>query len=514
MASFAPLATFPVTALNEPTGVSAPVPFYLSDIGWTGEPDDPDAPSRHYQPRVISPLRIDRSIPITPDAARRVLLQLGDIAIVNADGALDDLVRSMAIDGRLVRVKTGNRRARYAAFETLFQGTASGWKLAGDGSVSLTLRDASWKLDAPAQRNLYGGTGGLDGGLDVKNKPKPLAYGECLNVPPAFIDTDNLILQAHDGPVQSFDAVYDAGAPLTSGIDVANIMAAAAPAPGSYITQKSGGYIRLGSKPFGTITCDVKGDKAFGSYVSTAGGIAFRIAHDRGGLPDSEFDLGSFEALNNAQPAPVGIYNGLNQATLGDMMDAVLGGINAWWGPTRLDMIEVGRLDLPGSAPVARLGMADILEPGLQLLDTPDTINPPLYQVLVGHQRNWTPQLSSIAGSVTAERLAFLANEYRFGTFLDIDLTVPHQRAQQISLPGLFAREADAIAEAQRLQKLYAGPFQLARLPLKLQGFLIPLNRTISVDYPRYGLAGGKNVLVVGQGIDAARNESTIDILF
>jgi hypothetical protein len=147
-------------------------------------------------------------------------------------------------------------------------------------------------------------------------------------------------------------------------------------------------------------------------------------------------------------------------------------------------------------------------------METPDTINPPLYQVSIGYQRNWTPQIGTIAGSVTAERQGFLANEYRYGTFADVDLTVAHLRAQQITLPGLFAREEDAVAEAQRIQQLYAGPFQLARLPLKLQGFLIPLNRTISVDYPRYGLAGGKNVLVVGQGIDAASNSSTIDILF
>src|SRR5437763_4357746 len=84
------------------------------------------------------------------------------------------------------------------------------------------------------------------------------------------------------------------------------------------ISQKSGGYIRLGDVA-GTITADVRGDKAFGSYVSTAGGIAFRIAHDRGGIADDQFNLTSFELLNNAQPAPIGVYTGTNTFTIADL---------------------------------------------------------------------------------------------------------------------------------------------------------------------------------------------------
>jgi hypothetical protein len=511
MSGFAPVATFPVAAVDEPTGISAPVPFYLSDLGWTGEPDDPDAPNRHYAPRVQSPLRLDRSIPITPDAARRVLLQLGDTTIVNGDGALDELVRRMAIDGHEVAIKAIGRRARYASAETIFQGTASSWKLAGDGSVALALRDASWQLDAPAQQNFYGGTGTADGGADLKNKPKPLLYGECLNAKLVLIDSATWTFQAHDGAIEGFLAVYDAGLALIAGNDVSDIFAAATPPAGTYITQRSAGLVRLAAKPFGIVTADVRGDKAFGTYVSKAGGIAFRIAHDRGGVPDARFDLLSFELLNNLQPAPVGLYTGTSQVRLSDMIDVVLGAVGAWWGSNRFDMIEVGRLDLPGDTPVARLGTADII--GFDLLDTPAQINPPLWKVRVGHQRNWTPDIGAIAAAVDGDRLTFLANEYRYGVHEDAALTVAHLRAQEMTAPGLFANEADADAEAARLQALYAGPLQLARIRTKLQGYLIPMNRTINVTYPRYGLAGGKNVITVGQGIDASRNESTVDIL-
>jgi len=513
MVGIAPIASFPIAAVEEPVGgVSAPVPFYLSDIGWTGEPDDPDAPNRHYVPRVISPLRINREIPIVPDASRRVLQQLGDITMVNADGALDDLVRRMAIDGHEVTVKAVGRKAPYATAETIFKGTASSWKLASDGSVALSLRDASWKLDAPAQQNVYGGTGGVDGGPDLKNKPLPLLFGECLNVLAVLVDSATWTYQVHGGAIEAVLAVYDSGKALNAGVDYdTDLTLAPTPPAGTFITQKNAGRFRLAAKPAGQVTADIRGDRTFGPYVSSAAGIAFRIAHSLGGIPDDQFDLMSFDLLNNVQQAPVGLYTGTNQVRLSDMIDVILGSIGAWWGANRLDKIEVGRLDLPGPKPLARLVTPDIL--GFDLLDTPSQINPPLWKVRVGHQRNWTPNLSPIAGDVTGDRLTFLANEYRFGSFEDPSLMVAHLRAQETALPGLFANEADAEAEAQRLQTLYAGPFQLARIRTKLQGFLIPMNRTINVTYPRYGLQDGKNVITVGQGIDASHNESTIDIL-
>jgi hypothetical protein len=401
--------------------------------------------------------------------------------------------------------------ANYATAETIFKGTASGWKLASDGSIALSLRDASWQLEAPAQTAVYDGTGGIGGGPDLKNKPRPLLFGECLNVKLALIDSSTWTYQVHSGAIEAVLAVYDAGEPLTPGNDVVDIFAASAPPTGTFITQKSAGLIRIAARPLGDVTADLRGDKSFGVYVSTAAGIAFRIAHTLGGIPDARFDLLSFEVLNNLQPAPIGIYTGTTQVRMSDMIDVVLGSIGAWWGANRFDKLEVGRLDLPGKKPVASLGTADILS--LDLLDTPSQINPPLWKVRVGSQRNWTPSLSPIAADVTGDRLTFLANEYRYSSYEDPSLTVAHLRAQEITVPGLFANQADADAEAQRLQQLYAGPFQLARVRTKLQGYLIPMNRTISVTYPRYGLADGKNVITVGQGLDTSRNESTIDIL-
>ncbi len=92
-----------------------------------------------------------------------------------------------------------------------------------------------------------------------------------------------------------------------------------------------------------------------------------------------------FELLNNLQLAPVGVYTGITQVRLANMIDAVLGSIGASWGANRFDKIKVGRLDLPGKDPVARIGTADIIH--FELLDTPQQINPPLRKARAAWQR-------------------------------------------------------------------------------------------------------------------------------
>jgi len=505
-----PVAALPVSAFDEATTGAAPVVLHFSDRGFTSEPDD-DPADTHWESRVTEPLSIMRALPITPDADRRVLLQVGQITLINSDRALDDVVRNHAVDGREVSVKIGAPHVRLAEFQTILDATAGNWRLADDGSVALDVRDAAWEMDAPAQPNLYGGTGGLDGTGELEGRPKPLAFGECLNAPLVLLDPVNLIYQAHDGALDAVTAAYDRGLALTFEGDVADITAAVVSA-GHFKVQKSGGYIRLGSIPQGIVTADLRGDKAWGVYVSSAAKVAFRIAHDRGGLPDDRFALGTFEALHAKQPAPIGVYQGPEVATLGDLLDAVLGGICGWWGPNQVNKIEVGRVDRPAAEPLWWIDESDILD--FNLLEPPATISPPVWRMRVGYQRNFTPQLTDIAVGVAQARRQFLANEYRYATSSDIALTVAHRRAQDVTRPALFAQKADAAAEAERQRVLYAGGLQLARIRFKHQGFLVPLNSTGHVTYYRYGLAGGRNVVVVGKGITASRNESTIDILF
>jgi hypothetical protein len=113
-----PVASF------EPSSVLAPVPVYFSNIGWTGEPDDPN---RHYRTRRNPGARLLDS-DHTGCAASRRCCSSAISRWFNSDRALDDMVR-MAIDGCMVRLLCGRLSDDYPDFEPVFVGTAQGWKL-------------------------------------------------------------------------------------------------------------------------------------------------------------------------------------------------------------------------------------------------------------------------------------------------------------------------------------------------------------------------------------------------
>jgi hypothetical protein len=70
-------------------------------------------------------------------------------------------------------------------------------KIYGRGGVGgLTRTQARCTL--VVSTNTYAGTGGLEGGTDLKGKPKPRA-GATLNVSAPLVDSANLIYQVHDG---------------------------------------------------------------------------------------------------------------------------------------------------------------------------------------------------------------------------------------------------------------------------------------------------------------------------
>ena len=73
-------------------------------------------------------------------------------------------------------------------------------------TVQVALRDASYYLERQVPRNLYGGTGGLDGEVGLAGQAKPLVFGGptdavIKNMTPVLVDPANLIYQVNDGPV-------------------------------------------------------------------------------------------------------------------------------------------------------------------------------------------------------------------------------------------------------------------------------------------------------------------------
>jgi len=491
------------------TALGGVTTLYLSDRGWISRPADALA-NVMFLPRVKVPIVMERMLPLAPETPARVGLNFGEMTILNTDGWFDDAVQRYAIDGRRVVVRVGRPGDGYAGFSVLFDGTASSWGLADDETLRVSLRDDTWRLEIPVQTSLYGGTGGLDGGADLRGKPKPLVFGAVENIAPPLVDPASLVYQVHDGPIQAVSNVHDQGVALTYAGDVADIAATSVSA-GQFNTQLSGGYIRLGSTPAGLVTADVAGDKTGGVYADDTAYIALRLIRTRGGFNDGEIDGHLFERLRNQQPAAIGLFIGTEPVLLSEVLDRLMAVIGGWWSTGRLGRIQVGRVDAPGENPVAHLTTVEILS--LDKVAGPPSINPPNWRRRVEYQRNWTVQTSDLAGSVTAARRAFLAEVARVSTAFDTAVSLRYLTATDPPpVPGLYQNQADADAEAGRLLSLFKTERQLFRVTVKLIGYLIEPGATVKITWPRHGLANGVHARVIGSRIDGDRNETVLTV--
>jgi len=487
------------------TGIEAV--FRYADRHWAGEPTDPSMANVFYEGRVTVPLVMERQMPLLPEEERRVQRQLGNIEIHNADGALDELV-TYAVDGRAVRVLFGPAGGAYGDFTVIANVLATGWE-ADDIIARVLLRDLSFALDQPLQRTLYAGTGGDEGGEEVKGKPKPLCFGRARNITPVLIDPARLIYQWHDGAGLAVDGVYDRAAALTaSGSDVADYAAlAAATVPaGNYTTANAVSMFRLGSTPAGLVTADVRGD-ANPSYVDAIDTIALRVLTARAGLRSSLIDTATWAALGAAAPGEMGIYIGEQETpTTNDVINRLVGSVGGWWGASRAGLLRAGRLMDPADETAALpLDQYDILT-----LE-PEATPIPRWRQRVAYRPNWTPQQTDIAPGVTPERRQFLVGPERVEPATDETVRTRRLGADDPPpLTSFYDAAADAQALAAALLALYSPDRRIFRATVKRLGYLLDLGQCISVTWPRLGLGAGRNFIVIGIREEADRDETVL----
>jgi len=140
--------------------------------------------------------------------------------------------------------------------------------------------------DEPFQKEVlylsYAGTTGLEGGADLKGKPKPWAFGACKNVEPVLIDAINSVFQVSAyGAIKAVPYLYERGASLGGSVGdyatYAALVAASIP-EGRWGTCLAQGLVRTGAPPYGIITIDVEGDFSGSVWRRKPGAILQRIA--------------------------------------------------------------------------------------------------------------------------------------------------------------------------------------------------------------------------------------------
>ncbi|EFL53001.1 conserved hypothetical protein [Solidesulfovibrio fructosivorans JJ]] len=508
MSYFLQLAAYDLAARAETA-------LYFADAGMTSKPDDSPA-NTYFDGRLSVPCSYDATVFADGVTGGVSDGGFGEIEMVSPEGGLDVLA-GYAVDGRRFELRRGEDRFDTAV--TIMSGVVESLELGWD-TVVVNIRSRKAELETPIQTTLYAGTNsgpeGVEGTADdLQGKEKPLAFGPCDNITLTCVNTSLLIFQAHDGRLRAVRAVRDKGMPLTATRDYATLadLQAATFTAGQYATCLALGLIRLWTSPAGDVTADVDGDVLDGVYVADAAGIVERILRTRAGWTEADFSAADLAALTAANAAEVCLFVGAGDSLdIDAALDTLLTSIGAWWVPNRHNVIRFGILAAPVGPPKRRLSEVEILDSdSIEWLPAHDDAGGvPYWRTKLNGQKNWSKQsASSLAGGVSDEARAWLAEEWRTVTAEDASVRTVHPLAPELERDSLLRSAAACQAEADRLQALHGVWRTRLRVPFfpdEVED--LDFGDVVELVMDRFGLAAGKLFVVIGLNVDR-QNEVT-----
>lgn len=351
-----------------------------------------------------------------------------------------------------------------------------------------------------ARAATYGGTGGMDGGAELKARKKPLGWGLVRRLPPVGVDVlvTGLWYDVISGrPLQAILGAEDGGSALTA--------SASNPPPGGrYYVDAANGRVRLGIVPTYDLTVDARLDAGGAGYVATHASIMGRIAEYCGGLTVGEIDAASIAAIDALQPAEIGLWVGPDEdVSVADLLDAVATSAGLWWIFGRLDQLRIGRLD----AVSVTAGTADLV------LDAYDVVQGslkrtaaevPPWRVTARYRRyQLTRDKGRVATGLTEQVKQDLAAEWRKAApWESAAVLTEYPASEPLEIDTLFDDEASAAAEASRLGTLLQGTPVPMTLTTGMQAASIDVGGRLWLTHPEQGLGAGKGFLVLGLDVD------------
>ena len=487
----------------------------------TGPLDTPA--NTHWQGRVIDPGNFSQAVfsnGTTSGEARAgkgfVELAIGD------DGVGNDIDRlaTHAVDGRRITIYALDHvQSPWSSRQVVFTGTMEQIEV-DRTKATIRLRDRLEDLRKPVQSVLYLGTT-TDGTKtdaegrkdDLKDKPKPKAWGVNRNVPGVVSNRYRQVLDFASNGVFVFGAVRDRGVALTPGANHATSAAliGATVAAGQYATCFASGQIKLGSPPAGEITADIV-EGAAGSR--SAPRVARRILESVGFVDGVDFAADELESLQAVQPAEVGVWIGTDTREVLPVLVAVLDSIGVYVVPDARGVLHFGRVAIVAGSADPVIDETIILDGTrkLERLGTGDDgRGVPAWKVTVEYAPAWSVQAEDQLSNVnsTPEVRAFASVEFRTAVASSEAIKSVYLRATELTFSTLLAGEADATAEAQRRLGIYGVRRERYRVPLhasKAQGFR--LGQIVTLRYPRFGLAGGKPMMIIGLDVTLPSRQS------
>lgn len=446
----------------------------------------------------------------------RVALSLADMALSDRGRLLGDVARYGSATGRpatlrvlpVANARASNFGAPLASARGAFTGVVRAIEEAGGFRVRLGLSDLSDRLAAPLQATLYAGTGGVEGSIDLKGRPKPLAFGEVSNVPATYLGQVNLGIgvlptyQTHMRAIAGHDVVRIRG--------VAQAAAGGVPVVGQYRDFPTLGLFQLGSSADGEVTADLRGDAPAAGYVNSVASIVYRLLTGFGPqFSDAEIDFGAFNFAELDLPGVAGFFQGPAPTTAATAVEALLASAGAILVGGRDGRLRL--VDPLGVSPVLQFSLPSAWVIQCQPEALPLSLRPAPRAVEVGWRRNWQP-LSGVAGSVPEADRERLQQSGAVARAESVSVTTRVATQRTLALPGLYAAEADAAARAAVWRNwIERGP-RVIRFETDRYLDQIEIGQFGRVTYPAHGLDAGFSGVVVAwrERLAARRVEITI----
>lgn len=459
----------------------------------------------------------------------------GVIEVDNTDGVLDDL-KYVAFDGRALEILYGEHDAAYpSGFMTLFTGTMQTSELEYN-KIRFLLRDRQAEIFSKRMQgvrsgitdNVYVGDGGVstvEGGADLKGKPKPVCLGTVYNISPPNVNDGKYIYQVNWRLVQSIPAVYSGGNALTSGVARASLAALIANVPSAgqfdyYLgSSTEGAYFRLATDLQTQITCDVVEGGAAGNR--TVAQLLKKLLTDHGEIDAGDISSADVTALDLDNDSVVGVWIGTEEREVGSVADEIAQSIGAYLTLDRLGVWRMGQIKAPADGtPAATIKAWQVKNNGQKVQriapnDDSQGIIP--YEIKVEYKKNYTVQTAADLVAAAVSRVNFTENEYRTtDPSTGAGVQGKHPLSRSRTFRTLLTDSADATAFADNRRDLFcdvnAEPETVA-VTLDFENApVLNLNDVVTLDVPRYNWNGGKDFRLIGIDSQYRRNEVTFTL--
>lgn len=217
---------------------------HFSDIEY-GDPDERGVGTNWHDARVVGDIAYSRGGGcVLWGEDRGAAGGLGNIELINVDGALDALITDALIDGR-VDVFVVDQDAPMSQAEQIASAVVTAIEARGEQTVRIVTGDILARLDTPLQTALYSGSDVPESLID---RPKPVAIGNPLSCPIVLVDDVDYHYDCHDSDQFDVSVVRDNGIELTE-----------APSSEGWRISTSPGVhgIELLQQPVGRIVADI-----------------------------------------------------------------------------------------------------------------------------------------------------------------------------------------------------------------------------------------------------------------